>query len=77
MACNDTFNRRYRYYRLIFKEKCEFTKKNLEHLICFECKNNIKNEKTINCKFCDISHEIKSISYVDEDNKNESICIII
>ena len=77
MVCNDTFNRRFRYYRLIFKEKCEFTKKNLEHLICFECKNNIKNEKTINCKFCDISHEIKSISYVDEDNKNESICIII
>ena len=77
MVCNDTFNRRFRYYRLIFKEKCEFTKKNLEHLICFDCKNKIKKGKTINCKFCGISHEIKSIRYVDEDNRNEPICIII
>ena len=77
MICNETFNRRFRYYRLIFEEKCEFTKKKLEHLICFNCKNNIKKEKTIKCKFCDISHEIKSIRYVDEDNRNEPFCIII
>ena len=82
MICNDTFNRRFRYYRLIFKEKCEFTKKNLEHLICFKCKNDIKG-KEIKCKFCGdspeshVSHTIKSIRYVDEDNKNEPICIII
>ena len=46
-------------------------------LICFECKNNIKGKETIECKFCGISHEIKSIRYVDEDNNNEPICIII
>ena len=78
MVCNDTFNRRYRYYRIIFKEKCEFTKKNLQHSICFDCKNNIEKEKQIKCKFCGgISHVIKSIRYVDEDNKNEPICVII
>ena len=82
MICNDTFNRRFRYYRLIFKQKCEFTKKNLEHLICFKCKNDIRG-KIIECKFCGdspeshVSHTIKSIRYVDEDNKNEPICIII
>jgi hypothetical protein len=77
MFCNDTFNRRFRYYRLIFKEKCEFTKKNLQHLICFTCKNRNEGKETIKCEFCGISHEIKGIRYIDEDNNNESICIII
>ena len=77
MVCNDTFNRRFRYYRLIFKEKCEFTNKNLEHLICFNCKKNNKGKEAIKCKFCGISHTIKSIRNVDEDNKNEPICMII
>ena len=77
MVCNDTFNRRFRYYRLIFKEKCEFTKQNLEHLICFKCKKNNEEKKEIECKFCGNLHEIKSIRYVDEDNKNEPICLII
>jgi len=79
MVCNDTFNRRFRYYRLIFKEKCEFTKQNLEHLICFNCKKekDIKEKNEIECTFCGNSHKIKSIRYVDEDNKNEPVCLII
>ena len=77
MICNDTFNRRFRYYRLIFKEKCEYTKKNLEHLICFKCNNDNKGKKEIECKFCGILHTFKSLRYVNEENKNEAICIII
>ena len=75
---NDSFNRRYRFYRLIFKEKNPFTNNSLEHLICFTCKNTkIEKEKIIKCHYCDENHTISSIKNVSEDNEIESSCHIM
>ena len=74
---NESFDRRFRYYRLIFKnEKNPFTNQQLEHLVCFTCKNNIKENK-IKCHYCDKEHTISSIKNVSEENENESSCNFI
>ena len=76
---NANFDRRFRYYRVIFKEKNPFTKRKLEHLVCFTCKNEKIDEKNkkIKCDYCDSEHEISKIIDVSEYNENESTCIII
>ena len=75
---NESFDRRFRYYRLIFKgEKNPFTKKELEHLICFTCKNEKIKGKEILCQFCKKNHIIDSIKNVSEENENETSCNII
>ena len=75
---NDSFNRRFRFYRLIFKEKYPTTNNNLEHLICFTCKNTkIPKDKSIECRYCEEKHLISSIKNVSEDNEIESSCHII
>ena len=75
---NESFDRRFRYYRLIFKEeKNPFTKKELEHLVCFTCKNEKIKGKEVFCIYCDKNHKISSIKNVSEDNENESSCAVI
>ena len=75
---NDSFNRRFRFYRLIFNEKYPSTNNNLEHLICFTCKNTkIPKDKNIECSYCEEKHLISSIKNVSEDNEIESSCHII
>ena len=76
---NESFNRRFRYYRLIFDENDLFTHKKLEHLVCFQCyhnkvKNNKNKNKNIYCHFCEKEHTINCIKGVSEDNENESSC---
>jgi hypothetical protein len=84
MFHNESFNRRYRYYRLIFEEKDPFTKEHLEHLVCFTCKKEKiekiekkEGKKTVKCDFCDGEHTIIDIKNVTEDNENESNCLIV
>ena len=75
---NESFNRRFRYYRLILKQTNPFTNEQLEHLICFKCRHEIKNEqKQIYCQFCEEEHLITSIKNVNEDNEIVSSCQII
>ena len=74
---NESFNRRFRYYRLIFDEIDLFTHKKLEHLICFQCYHNkVKKNENIYCLYCEKEHSINCIKDVSEDNENEISCNI-
>lgn len=78
MICYEKFNRRFRYYRIIFKDENKLNrKKKLEHLICIPCKDKIIKDKKINCKLCKHDHEIRSIKNLSENNEVECDCIII
>ena len=84
MMCeiNFTMYNKY-YYRLIFSDDQikKLTKKkfDLKHLICHQCavENHIDTAKTINCQFCKSTHNIKEYCKVDEENKDDSSCVII
>ena len=84
---NDSFNRRFKYYRIICNENDTFTNQKLQHLVCFQCYHNkVINNKTkkcfypkeinkiIYCYYCETYHYIYCIKDVSEDNEIENSC---
>ena len=83
MVCRNYFNKKETFLRIIFKDdqmdKTLLKKTDCRHLICQKCAYNsdIKEEKTIRCKFCNSNHIINKIKKVDENNEDGSDCLII
>ena len=85
MMCESNFSQyNGKYYRLLFSddEIKKLTKKkfDLKHLICQQCaiENHIDKAKTINCQFCNSTHNIKEFLEVDKENNDiDSSCVII
>ena len=80
MICYKNFRTRENFYRLFFDtdkidKKLLKSKKDLKHLLCEECKDNINKNETVFCAICEFEHKIDKIKEVDENNDEDSCSI--
>ena len=74
--CFDPFCMNYRLSLIDPKINKDFYNKELRHLICSECFNNINDNKikNVKCIFCKSEHYIIDSKRLNYENKSEDLC---